>query len=286
MIVLTATLFWLLTDASFRVTEKSVTFEGLVHADEAAVRSYLTGIDRGPNVFRVRAADIVSDVATLPDVDAASASVALPAAVSVRLEERVPLFVWSDGDVAWLVDEEGMLFGPTVSESVPASAEAADTDPGGTTDAEGTAADQDATGSDAAVDVGDLDQLAEDDPRAGLPVVVDARLPATTPTVGSHLPAADVAVMRQLLALTPELLGGGSTELRLRVDEELGYELASDLTWLAVFGHYSPTVQPPDVIPRQVQCLRAVLAKREKTLERVRLSVSEDGCGTYTSRKS
>ena len=88
--------------------------------------------------------------------------------------------------------------------------------------------------------------------------------------------------MRQLLALTPESLGSRASSLQLRVDEYDGYVLSSDRGWQAVFGHYTPTLQPPTVVPRQVQCLRWLLAAEERRLERVRLAVSEDGCGTFT----
>ncbi len=79
MVVLTAMLYWLLTDASFRVTEASVSFEGLRHADEAAVRDHLSGLEREPNVFRVRASEIVDDLHALPEVASAAATVTLPA---------------------------------------------------------------------------------------------------------------------------------------------------------------------------------------------------------------
>ena len=47
----------------------------------------------------------------------------------------------------------------------------------------------------------------------------------------------------------------------------------------------TPTLQPPDVIPAQVQCMAALLAKEEKKLERVRLVLSDTGCGTYTTHE-
>lgn len=264
MLALTAVLFWLLTDPAFTINEADVTFEGLQNADETAVRSHLSGIDRGPNVFRVRADGIVGDMDSLPDVDAASARVTLPASISVQLDERQPLFVWSDGDVAWLVDDEGMLFGPTADRSPEPNA---------------------SPGPDASPDSSTEPSLHDDATRAGLPTVIDARFPAVRPTIGVHLPAADLLVMRQLLALTPELLGSSSERLQLRVDENLGYVLHSDRPWVAIFGRYTPRVQPPEVIPQQVQCLQALLAREEKKLEQVRLSVSEDGCGTFTRRK-
>jgi hypothetical protein len=246
MVALTGVLFWLLTDDSFRVTEASVSFEGLQHADETAVRERLSGLDRSPNVFRVRASDIVGEMSQLTEVDAASASVTLPASVSVRLVERDPVFVWSNGNEAWLVDEDGMLFAPAEATTAVSQRDAA---------------------------------------RTELPRVEDHRIVAEVPAVGSNLPVGDLDVMRQLLAITPELVGGGSTRLELRVDQNLGYELKSDMGWTAVFGHYTPTLQSPDVIPAQVQCLTALLAEEEKKLERVRLVLSDAGCGTYTTHE-
>ena len=61
MLALTVTLFWLVTDEGFRVTAQSVTVSGIEFADEQEVRAHLSGIARSPNVFRVRASDLVSD---------------------------------------------------------------------------------------------------------------------------------------------------------------------------------------------------------------------------------
>ncbi len=257
LIALTAVLFWLLTDESFRVTEENVTFRGLAHADEEQVRAYLADIDRGPNVFRVRASDIVSELSELVEVDAASATVSLPAEVTVRLDERDPVFIWSDLEESWLVDEEGMLFAP---------GEAMGAGPGSQVRDEGSAA---AVGGAA---------------RAALPVVEDGRIVEEPPTVGTRLPAADMSIMRQLLALTPELLGSESEALELRVDQRDGYVLKSrDSGWRALFGRYTPALQPPTIIPRQVQCLRWLLAAHERKLEQVRLVPSDEACGTFTT---
>jgi hypothetical protein len=115
----------------------------------------------------------------------------------------------------------------------------------------------------------------------GLPLVEDDRLTSTPLQPGAQLPASDLAVMRQLLALTPEQLGSGAERLDLRVDESDGYVLESDLDWQAVFGHYTPNLQPPDVVPRQVQCLTWLLAAHEHALEQAHLAVSDDSCGTW-----
>ena len=44
---------------------------------------------------------------------------------------------------------------------------------------------------------------------------------------------------------------------------------SDDRGWRALFGYYTPTLQPPEVIPRQVQCLRWLLASEERKLETV-----------------
>jgi cell division septal protein FtsQ len=232
MVTLTFVLLWLLTDASFRVSETGVTVSGLVHADEAEVRAHLAGLERSPNAFRVRASEIVSRLQDLPAVISATAQVHLPHSVSIEVQERQPLFVWSDGTKRLLVDDEGVLFAAARGEE------------------------------------------------PGLPVVEDGRLTQTPLQTGSRLPVADLVVMRQLLALTPERLNSTAERLELRVDELDGYVLESDLDWQAVFGHYTATLQPPSVVPRQVQCLSWLLAAHERTLERTHLAVSESACGT------
>ena len=294
LILLTSLLFWLLTDDAFRVSEESVRFRGLAHADEAAVRAKLSDIDRGPNVFRVRASDIVSELSTLTEVDAAHATVALPASVTVELDERDPVFIWSNGALSWLVDEEGMLFAPadesTAEAAVVARAAAAGEAGVGddkAADADTEAADVDSADADPADDAPAA--ASEIDPivaaRAILPTVEDARVVSNAPTVGTYLRASDLAVMRQLLALTPELLGSQSQQLRLRVDTADGFVLESDRGWRAYFGHYTPTLQPADVIPAQVQCLQWLLASEERQLEQVRLALSDVACGTFTKFK-
>jgi hypothetical protein len=231
MLVLTLVLLWLLTDASFRVSEAAVRVSGLVHADEANVRAHLAGLDRSPNAFRVRASEIVSRLRELPEVATATARVSLPGGVAIHVREREPIFAWSDGTETMLVDREGVLFAPL------------------------------------------------DDEEPGVPIVEDGRLTQGPQGPGSRLPAVDLQVMRQLLALTPERIGSRADQLRLRVDEREGYVLESP-GWQAVFGHYSPNLQPPDVVPRQVQCLSWLLAGHEPTLLRTNLVVSDDGCGT------
>jgi hypothetical protein len=279
LIILTALLFWMLTDEAFSVTAESVSFSGLTHADEAEVRAHLADLERAPNVFRVRASDIVRELSTLPEVDAAYAVVTLPADVTVGLDERDPVFIWSDREYEWLVDEEGTLFAPALADP----AEAPEDD---AADGDGGALDEDITNDDDAAD-GDPAGAPAPGPaamaaREVLPVVVDDRVTIEPPTEGSRLSAADLSIMRLLLAITPELLDSKAQQLGLRVDERHGYVLESDRAWYALFGHFTPTLQPPDVIPRQVQCLQWLLASEERKLKQVRLALSDSTCGTFT----
>ena len=280
LVLLTTLLFWMLTDDAFTVTDADVTFEGLAHADESAVREHLTDLERGPNVFRVKASDIVSELSTLTEVDAAAARVTLPAAVTVELDERDPVFIWSNGELSWLVDEEGMLFAPA-DEATAAAVRAASRVEGDTVTDETTADGEITAGDEAADEAVELTLAA----RADLPIVEDGRLPDEPPTVGTHLRPTDLLVMRQLLAITPELLGSQSKSLELRVDDSAGYVLESNRGWRALFGHYTPTLQPPTVLPRQVQCLEWLLASEERKLEEVWLALSDEACGTYSKIK-
>jgi hypothetical protein len=217
----------------------------------------------------------------LPEVRAARVSVRLSGEVHVDVKEREPIFVWSNGGDAWLVDREGVLFARPGPEDLPAPAVPGSTgDDPATQDPEpGASVTPDATppALDAPSGTG-----GDDAARSVLPMVEDARLARQAPDAGDRLGEVDLAVLRQLLALTPETIASASRSLRLRVDERDGYVLESmDLGWQALFGRYSPTLHPPDSIPRQVQCLAALLGDREDRVSRVWLVPSGSGCGTY-----
>jgi hypothetical protein len=244
MLGLTFVLYWLVTDETFRVTPERVEVRGVRYADAAEVRSRLGRLDQQPNVFRVRAADVVGDLRTMPEVAGARVSTSLPGRVIVEVEEREPILLWRSGDQGFLVDVEGRLFAPATA----------------------------ATG----------DEIGSGATGGALPAVEDDRLLAAAPAVGAMLGPEDMSVLRQLLGLVPEQVGSVEGELRLRIDERLGYVLEAPGRWYAVFGHYSPTARPPDIVPRQVQCLAALLSRREEEVGRVNLAVGPGGaCGTY-----
>jgi hypothetical protein len=171
--------------------------------------------------------------------------VSLPAHVRVDIEERVPIFAWTDDRETWLVDRDGVFL--------------ADPDAAGIATKPGTGA------------------------GAALPTVRDQRLSEGPVGLGQRLDPIDLAVMTQLLALDPERIGSDATELELRVDESFGYVLKSpEHGWQARFGHYTPTLFRPDRIPLQVQCLATLLEELEDDLASTWLVPSDDACGTYT----
>ncbi len=52
--------------------------------------------------------------------------------------------------------------------------------------------------------------------------------------------------------------------------------------WTAIFGFYTPSVRPADLIPAQVRLLRSLLGVREDRLKRAILASGD--AGTYTLR--
>jgi hypothetical protein len=243
MVILTLVLYVLLTDEGFRVQPGQVTVEGLRFVTQAEARAQLEGLYRRPSSLRIRTGEVVAGLESLPQVVSARATVRLPGEVRVEVVEREPLFVWRHGGQAWLVDREGVLIAP-----------------------------REAAGA---------EELGSGALGSALPEVDDARTFDPPPGLGERLGAQDLQVLRTLLALDPAVLHSRSTDLRLQVSDREGYVISSrDRAWTARFGHYAPTVHPVDVIPREVQCLAAVLAAEEPRLQSVTLALSDDACGT------
>jgi cell division septal protein FtsQ len=250
MLLATGALWWLLGDAGFRVRPEDVTITGTRLASRDAVLARLVGIERSPNVLRLRGDELLVALREMPEVRAASLGVSLPSQVRVDIEEREPIFAWTDGEATWLVDREGVLF------AEPATAGATTT-------------------------------LATGRHEDALPTVRDDRLVEAPLEAGTRLNPVDLSAMTQLLSLEPELLGSDASELTLRIDESLGYVLSSpDRPWRAYFGHYTPTLYEPARIPVQVHCLAAIVGAREAELGVVRLVPSEEACGTFTTTGS
>lgn len=238
-------LYWLATDPTFAVDPAHVPVSGARYTDRGAIlkRMGLDGATR-PDIFRVATAEMALAVEGLPAVRDARVTATLPDRVEVQVTERTPILVWRAGEAGWLVDVEGVLFAPANAAS---AAELGDG----------------ATGS-------------------SLPAVEDRRKRASPWALGDRLLALDLSVVRLLGTLTPADVGSSADRLRLRVDDRDGYVLEAPGRWLAIFGHYTPSLAGADRIPRQAQCLGALLAGREKSVARVLLTLGVDRCGTFT----
>jgi hypothetical protein len=134
----------------------------------------------------------------------------------------------------------------------------------------------------ATIDEVDIEALA-------LPVVDDRRAQwATEVAVGEALDETDLAALLQLGALTPDTIGSAAGALALSIDDENGFVLTAEPQgWQAVFGHYTPTLRPVDIVPRQVQCLRSLIVDAEQGedgIQAVYLAPLDEGCGTFRPR--
>lgn len=118
------------------------------------------------------------------------------------------------------------------------------------------------------------------------PVIDDRRTSSRALRVGGTLDPTDLAVVRLLAALTPASLRSIASRLSLTVDDKEGYVLAAEpRLWRAVFGFYTPRMRKPDLVPGQVQCLKALLASGEKEVRTVYLGRPGERCGTFTVKE-
>jgi len=117
----------------------------------------------------------------------------------------------------------------------------------------------------------------------GLPVIDDERLAlAADVHVGGQLDPTDLAAILQLGAVTPEMLASSASTLALGIDDENGFTIdALPNGWHAIFGMYTPTLRPTDLIPPQVQCLRSLIGQGEHDLRTIYLSPMDERCGTF-----
>lgn len=124
---------------------------------------------------------------------------------------------------------------------------------------------------------------AADAQALGVPLVLDRRIDyAPELKVGDQLAQPDLTVMLDLGALTPATLGSTAASVVLSVEDDDGFVLSAEPSgWQAIFGQYTPTLRPTDIIPRQVQCLRSLLAAPEAEAATIYLAPLDDRCGTY-----
>ncbi len=129
-----------------------------------------------------------------------------------------------------------------------------------------------------------LDELLPGDATGvSLPNVTDFREQFSPDIeVGGRLDAVSLDATLRLAAITPALIGTAYDTLSLSVDDGDGYVLSAEPDgWRAVFGHYTPSLRPVDLIDRQVQCLRSRIEAGELAVAVIYLATLDDRCGTF-----
>lgn len=122
---------------------------------------------------------------------------------------------------------------------------------------------------------------------ADLPLFDDGRSREALPQAGDVLDPVELEAVLKLGAVEPAMLDSRAEWLSLSADDLDGYTLRAEPGWWsAVFGHYTPSLRRPDIIERQVQCLRSLLAAGEDDVRIVYLSPAEERCGTYVARRT
>jgi cell division septal protein FtsQ len=118
---------------------------------------------------------------------------------------------------------------------------------------------------------------------ASLPAIVDLREESAGLDVGAALDPIDVDAATRLGSVRPDQIDSEARSLRVTVSDMHGYVVHADPEgWTAIFGFYTPSLRTPDLIPGQVNLLRALIKGREPTVDQVILASDTDG--TYVAR--
>ena len=228
--------------ASGRLIVDKVKITGLELLDQVAVLE-LVGINTGENILAIDLLATERAIEALPFVAAARVRIGIPGEVRIEIRETSLLLRWQRGSEVLLVSGSGQILGRIDSPLLSArGAEAADS----------------------------------------LPLVVDS---TTVPfvEVGEDISPIDLDIVTRLASLTPADLGSSALQLKIQRDAQYGYLLqgvGDGFSWNAVFGIYSATIRPVELIPAQVRLLRSLLAKRERGVGWVILADGQ--AGTFT----
>ena len=117
-----------------------------------------------------------------------------------------------------------------------------------------------------------------------VPSLSDLRAAGAGLAVGSRVSAVELRVSRQLLALSPTVLGSAAAGLVVVLGSQDGFTVSptGSSTWVAVFGLYGEVTRGAEIVPLQVQCLASLLAEQgEGSVGRVVLSPEGQSCGTF-----
>ena len=230
----------LASSGTFKIT--SLRLVGLQLLDEGAV-SAVSGVVLGDGLLTSDPRSIEQVLNEIPFVASARVRIGLPGEIRAEIREEIPLLRWSSGDVIYLMNGSGELLGPTTSPLLNSAGRAA------------------------------VEQL---------PLMRDLRSgPPLLP--GDAITPLDVDISTRLASLTLVDLGSTATRLSLVIDPQYGFVLQGEgegIAWNAVFGIYSATIRPPEMLPGQVRLLRSLLAGRERRIGWVILADGQ--AGTFT----
>jgi hypothetical protein len=121
------------------------------------------------------------------------------------------------------------------------------------------------------------------DEAALLPAIADLRAESSSLEVGATVDPIDIDAATRLGSVGPEQIGSAARSLRVTVSDQHGFVVHADPDgWTAIFGFYTPSLRTPDLIPGQVNLLRALLEGREAAVDQVILASDTDG--TYVAR--
>ena len=225
-------------------TVNQISVVGTLLLDPEAVIA-AANIPIGSSLLGVNLRAAEEAVAALPLVTSVRVSAGLPDGIQIRVREKSLLLRWQIGDRVYAVSESGELLGEAATLDLAPSAAAA---------------------------------------LAAAPLLFDDRTSSPLPTVG-QLTATELDVATRLASLTPEDLGTAATTLTLRLLSDFGFVVEAtgpSVEWNAIFGIYSATIRPTNMIPGQVRLLRSLLAGRESRIGWVILA--DDQAGTYTAK--
>jgi hypothetical protein len=235
---------------------RALDVSGVAVTSDAEVQAVLALGSPPPNAFTLATDGLRSGLEAIPSIAHAEVHVILPGTLRVRVVERTPILAWRAGASLLLVDRDGKVIADAGSADATAAARAT---------------------------------------AASLPTVDDVRLASVSgggigtqvpplPAVGGQLGPIELDVATRLLSLRPADVDSSATGLQVRLDDQDGWTVRPAVVqpWTAVFGFYSTTLRPADLVPQQVRLLRSLIAGREAQLERIVLA---DGThGTYTTR--
>jgi hypothetical protein len=230
----------LATSGQFVVDDVRIT--GLALLDEEAIAD-LADIRPGENLLGIDLLGTERAIEATQFVTRARARIGISGELRIEIDETPLLLRWQRGSETLLVSGSGQVVGGIDSPFLSAR------------------------GSEAVT---------------SLPIVIDeTNLPIAG--VGEEISPIDLDVVTRLASLTPADLGSRARKLTIQRDSQYGYLLqgtGEGFSWTAVFGIYSATIRPVEMLPAQVRLLRSLLAERERSVGWIILADGQ--AGTFT----